>query len=102
MKIKKFESFSDIPEIGDYIIANNLDYNNFNSDVDDYLRITIGKISAISGNVVNIKYENIPKNIIKTYNIFKDNTCSMRIKYTTYAKTIEELKLKIQSQIYNI
>lgn len=99
MKIKKFESFNDKPEIGDYVIANNLDYVHFDSDVDDYLRSAIGKINDIHGVIISIKYDNIPIEFLKK---FKNNITNIHVHYTTYAKTIEELELKNQSQIYNI
>ena len=110
--LKKFESFNwnslrDI-KIGDYVIIDSSKLSNFmiKNNVDIYrnfLNSNIGKIINISRVLDNIrvKYENIP-DIIKDY-FEEDNSIFLhpsKIKY--FSKTIDDLKLKIDTDKFNL
>jgi hypothetical protein len=108
--LKTFEkySMSDIPEIGDYIQLNyisgwGLEYE----DMIIFLSTHIGKVISLIFDFehkiigVQIQYYNIPKNI--KHQFPSDGVKSTDLSnIAAFAKTPTELKLKLQSNKYNL
>jgi hypothetical protein len=98
-----FEIFENLnkPEIGDFIIANKIPTNNNN--IDNFLKYTIGKIYIIQKDIIAIRYDNIPEKLLTEFGKINNiPTKIFNIDYTTYAKTIKELEIKLKAKKYNI
>ena len=109
--LKKFESIHDKPEVGDYILAkyDTKNYsvtsiNNVKKFIDNTIGIVVGVERYLNYITVNIKYDNIPDNII---NFFKNDTKKftfngMMKSIVDYDKDLDSLKYKIEAKKYNI
>jgi len=111
MKILKFyESLTNDLEIGDYVLIK-IDISKYTQkqiDTENFINNTIGKIYNIDNSHVNtdiyVLYENIPESI-KSY--FKNmNGVYIRSfdidRIVEHGKTIEELKMKLETNKFNI
>jgi len=105
--IKNFESIKDNPEVGDYILAKYNSKNDFNTSINNlknFINNTIGIVHSLdhirNSCYFNIKYENIPKNII---NFFDDDIKRFNIEsIVEFDKDLEHLKFKIEAKKFNI
>lgn len=104
---KIFENL-DKPEVGDYIIANNLPpignwKTNQYKNMDIFLKNNIGKVYNIHEYIIAITYDNIPDDLLIDFGRINNiPTKCVYIDYTTYAKTKKELELKLKAKKYNI
>jgi hypothetical protein len=102
--ITAFKIFEDLnkPEIGDFIIADKLPIFQ-ETKINNFLRDNIGNIYHIQNDIIAITYENIPEELIKYFGKINNiPTKSVHVDYTTYAKNLENLKIKIKAKKYNI
>jgi len=114
--IKKFEDNYTHVEVGDYVILNTKYNGNSNKELDKYyyfLRHNIGKVLSYKWkglfNVL-VGYEDIPEDILEF--LPKDTVIVPNKTYYTqwfsdkvilyYAKSLEELETKIESEKYNL
>lgn len=111
MKILKFyENIIDDIKVGDYVLIkiNISKYTQKQIDTEKFINSTIGKIYDIDNRHVNtdiyVLYEDVPESIKSYFNTKNDlYTRSFDIRrIVEYGKTIEELKLKIQTKKFNI
>lgn len=107
---KIFENL-DKPEVGDYVIANNIPtMNNFLKNrneigirIDNFLKNNIGKIYHIQNDIIAITYDNIPEELLTEFGKIENiPTKTVHIDYVTYAKTLKELEIKLKTKKYNI
>ena len=111
--IQKFENYTDTPEIGDYII---MKIYAGNEKWRDYINNNIGQVVDIKNSYnyngtyshksVVIRYKNIPENLkhIMSYNSNADEYTKKFMTHRIYAfaKTIEELKVRLTANKYNL
>lgn len=107
---KIFENL-DKPEVGDYVIANNIPtMNNFLKNrneigirIDNFLKNNIGKVYNIHKYIIAITYDNVPDDLLIDFGRINNiPTKCIHIDYTTYAKTKKELEIKLKTKKYNI
>lgn len=109
MKILKFyEDLTDDMKVGDYALMKIVDRNSFipsDNVFYKYINTTIGKICNIRKyNGINILYENVPDDI-KGYFGNSDGLYERNFKFSEiveYGRTIEELKMKLETNKFNI
>ena len=100
--INKFENNIDLPEVGDYVLMNSYSTNS----VINFVTKNFGRLTAVEFDTnlkkykCRVRYENIPDNIDL---FFHDGTRIFDIELLVeYGKTIEELKLKLQANKFNL
>lgn len=99
---KIFENL-DKPEVGNYIIANNISIGNWSTNTDIFLKNNIGKVYNIHNYIIAITYDNVPDDLLMDFGRINNiPTKCIHIDYTTYAKTKKELELKLKAKKYNI
>jgi len=100
--LKKFNENLDY-NVGDYVLVTPESVANMSKEYADFVSNNYGKIVKIPSNRINltaIKYDNIPQNMMK---YFKNNTSMFfNPEIVDYAKTKEELELKLSSRKYNL
>jgi len=110
--LKKFENFEDNPQIGDYVICGDPGVDKENHlEMYNFITNNIGQITKIDdkkriSSLYYIHYNNIPDNL-KFWNqrqrsktsddYILDQEPFRRKNITIWAKTIEELKLKLSA-----
>ena len=95
---KKFESFEDEPQVGDYVTIEN---DSFDESITDFLKYRIGKIIKITTDG-NLQY---PYTIQFTYNIPIYNRKTIEVdrdEIKEFAPTREMLKMKKTTDKYNL
>ena len=111
--LKQFENSQEQPKIGDYvlILLDNIDSRYISPGTNlskyvDFINNTIGKIEDINikSKEITVQYDNIPEGIKAWFRIEKIEWSREFPfdKIVAFAPTEEILKLKIQSQKYNI
>ena len=100
--IKKFESTQDLPEVGDYVLMNSYDTNVLvdfiNNNYGIFINSYVDKLSVKQKIIV--RYENIPGDIDL---FFHDGTRTFDLDLlVSYGSTIEELKMRIESNKFNL
>jgi hypothetical protein len=107
--LKKFEHMYNIGDIriGDYVLLDiDFLYIGVSSKTNKhkfflFVNNNIGKITNIRNSIVTIQYKNIPSDVRYVFDMYDSIDRHISdIKY--YAKTIDELELKIVSTKYNI
>jgi len=100
--IKKFEKKIDLPDVGDYVLMNSYGIpkvvefitNNYGIFINSY----VDKLSVKQKIIV--RYENIPGDIDL---FFHDGTRTFDLDLlVSYGSTIEELKMRIESNKFNL
>ena len=104
--IKTFENIENLPEIDDWVIMKTLSSHNI---VKNFINNTIGEVvnldkTNIQNIDITVMYYDIPEDFKKLMNVDSDvyvrEFRSNQI--VEFAKTKEELELKLQSNKYNI
>lgn len=108
--LRNFENLTEFPKTGDYVLIKTNITNILNDEKYNRIRVfidnTIGIILDYNSyrNYVVVKYENIPDDIKSYFTYIQDRYERMfeidRI--VAYGSTEEELKLKIQTNKFNI
>ena len=101
--IKKFEYFTDKPEIDDYIIVNiNNEIGQSYDEIFDFLNNSIGKVVGYSfPGKVKVKFYNIPKNLYSYFN--DDNVKAFQLKdVLAFGKDKAELIIQKKAREYNL
>ena len=102
--IKKFEQINNKPEIGDYVLCK-APNSALNPYLIDYLNSNFGQIvDEFTTNTMGInyyvEYENIPEELkpkfLKSKRIYREDSI------IEYAKTKEELEVKLSAKKYNL
>lgn len=107
--IKTFES-KDKPQIGDYVLCRYAGMKRTdNEEYFDFITNTIGQIVKIDDEdevqpLYYVHYENVPDKLKSHWNGYYvlDKEPFRKKNITDWAKTKEDLELKIKSEIYNI
>ena len=97
---KKFESFEDEPQVGDYVTIEN---DSFDESITDFLKNRIGKIIKITDQTYELS--EYPYTILFTRNIpiFNRKTIEVdRDEIKEFAPTREMLKMKKTTDKYNL
>lgn len=115
--IKIYEDVSDEPKEGDYVICNRLTITTSKDDdetldiLEKFLENNIGKVLNIIGKrnqLYVIFYKNVPKRIelyFRKIDFFKKPTYNIfmiRDEIVNFAKSKDELKLKMSTKKYNL
>lgn len=105
--LKIFESYNQLPDIGDYVYIHINFYNYLFDDISDFLNNNVSKVvdyhtNSSTGEVdgVYLKFENIPEDLVI---YFDYNIKLFKIEYIfSYGKTIEDAKMKKDTNKYNL
>jgi len=111
MKIFKFyENIEDELTVGDYVLVkiNISKYTQKLTDIENFINSTIGKIYSIDNRHKNtdiyVLYDDVPESIKSYFNI-KNDLCTRNFdirRIVEHSKTIEELKMKLETKKFNI
>jgi hypothetical protein len=110
--IKTYEDIKDEPVVNDYVYCGipGIDNKGNNKDIYDFITTHIGQLVKITDDerpIYYIHYENIPIKIrwnseYRYANSILDEEPFRRHNITEWAKTLEELKMKLESKKYNL
>jgi len=108
--LKYYESLTDNLNVGDYVLIkiNISKYNQKQIETENFINSTIGKIYSIDNRYINtdirVLYDDVPESIKSYFNI-KNGLCIRSFdidRIVDHSKTIEELKMKIETNKFNI
>jgi len=103
--IKEFEKKTNV-EIsrGDYVLMNYTPSHKTLIDLSNFINNTIGIVSKISDDFIYVKYDAVPITLQRFFD--KTNEINCRMMYiediVDFAKSKEELELKLQANKYNL
>ena len=103
--IKKFENLKDEPEVGDYTICISPNFV-VNEKLIDFIESNIGRItkmydvSSLKSKKYYILYDNVP--ISLEYYFDKNTRIFNEDEIIEFAKTKEDLEIKLQANKYNL
>ena len=113
--ITQFKIFENIPnntqpKVGDYVLLKTNSQTYKDSEiVNNFINNTIGKIIILSGDLITVKFDNVPLKIedyfSKEYGRYGDITYSrvfLDNRIVAFGSTIEEVELKVRTEKYNI